>query len=118
MLLLMNKLRIGYKLVRQLQNKYYSAIETIGMAEYKINEYTKPLFHCGPLAVFESLQDAIRFNNALPRKCKIFECQYLESSASTLWRPIETCIGYDEASMPKGTKLADNVMLTEEISSN
>lgn len=81
---------------------------------YKINEYILPQIGGGPLAVFDTLENAKRL--CLESSIhKIFKCQYKQSKHKTLWflsgkKKIKTT-----NRLPTGTKFADAVKLLEEI---
>jgi hypothetical protein len=121
---------IGYKIVRRENGGYYSYIidreKYFGTVEYKVGEWVEPRDGCGPLAVFETLEDAREFL-AGPYKhvesCT-FKCKYEQSLQQEMrcysiyfLDPFQR--GYLEQCMtlfsaPEGSVLADKVMLLEE----
>jgi len=107
----------GYKIV----DNYLSSIAAPGggSISYTIGEQTVPLEHCGPLAVFRELDDALDFlvksYHGLLKLVHIFECEYEESSRTYLWIGDRGGVFQSRKGLPRGTRLAESVTLLEEV---
>jgi len=110
---------IGYKVVvchkQDEQIRYYSAIMTTNKVEYKIGEWVEHEPNAGPLAVFNTIEDAIHFVHQSVIDCwvKIFKCKYKPSKERKLWYYIEE----EKLSLsitPDGTCFAEKVKLLKE----
>jgi hypothetical protein len=93
---------------------------TKGSVVYKLGEWVKPNENCGPLAVFNNLESAKKFIGAIIitfRHVLIYKCKYVPSKRKNLWvlygNSVRTVRG--PVFFPKGTVLANKVMITEEI---
>jgi len=83
---------------------------------YKFNVWVSKKFLCGPLAIFGNIEDSKEWVKKLgfPRHFKIIKCKYFKSKETYLYHKTYSIrMHIDDA--PKGTILADKVMLLEEI---
>ena len=109
-------MKMGYKVARVLQDGTIISSRTAwykgSVVKYKIGEFVKPNNNCGPLAVFESLDNIKSFfdKNEMNDDDKIFKCVYCESKYEKLWNP-----SYELNTLPPGTKLACKVKLIKEV---
>jgi hypothetical protein len=105
-------MRLGYKVCSRHKKKLMSCMRFCSYAiEYVPDKVTKPKKDCGPLAVFDTLEDAASF---LPfNSDEIWKCEYEPSRGKSLFhknyckRRICTC--------PEGTRLARSVKLIERV---
>lgn len=85
-----------------------------GMCIYELNEITKRLEFCGPLAVFKNLKSAKKFR--LFANHKIFKCDYKPSIELSLYilhtNRVEKI---SKEYLPFGTDFADEVILRKEV---
>jgi len=128
----------GYKAVRKNKWKdngsFYSATfhpefhPEVGV-EYILEDQTVPRKGCGPLAVFDSLDDAKIFKKIIDKEMIIFECKYKKSEHYTFWRHglngslvynpkdkdiIKMVVSGLKEVIPR-TRFADVIILTKEI---
>ena len=110
----MRKPKEGYKIVSRNSHsgKFFSLIlRRSAWVQYKINKFVKYRNGCGPLAVFENLEDAKHFGDSYPQS-PIFKCHYFSSRREFLRlaprAPKSTCF-------PRGTMFATRVKLLEKI---
>lgn len=119
-----SKLKRGFKAVRTYENKNYPVASLIlGIRKLEYIPY-KPTYRPignGPLSVFENKHDAISFIKSYKGRktnLKLFKCKYLPSIDKNLWdRNLwfkHTMIVPYEV-LPKGTFLADVVVITKEV---
>lgn len=133
---------IGYKIVRVTGGKYYSAVmcndvgKVGGMkkrecVEYKLNTPAYPDPNCGPLCIFDSLENAETFllyeGSCNKMTHTIFKAEYTPSTHVknldyVIWYPQLTYLGVFrytngcyEFELPKGTVLCDSITLLEEV---
>ena len=118
----------GFKLVSVADNNTYWSWRApiLGTVEYKIGEWTVPLKGNGPLAVFDNVDNLLRFC-VLTRwhACRAFEVEHIRSTKRALWinpeyiRPPERYIPVTEKIpgffLPAGTVFASQVRLLREI---
>lgn len=114
-----------FKLVRVEPDGLKSCSEKDRVVVYRVNEWTERPSDCGPLAVFDTLENLMRFVtirgwlrivlNPLPDGIHlvIYTCEIEESKDEYLWTPgrlpmVVNCL-------PMGTVLADRVKLLEEF---
>lgn len=123
----------GYKIVninsRTEKLKSYTLSSTnMGCIEYKQNCWVSQPLHCGPLAVFENLDDALRFAESENlRSSHAFEmfalwsCDYIPSPERRLWTmrysPYSRArkVIYYRFPLPHGTRFARRVRLLNNI---
>lgn len=115
----------GYKVVYALdaRTKTSSNAPTACGTVYHVNKESHRRPFCGPLAVFKTKKDAIRFFKdcymTLNSGFCIFKCKYIPTKLKTksLWgrQKDGTLIPFEQNSVPKGTAFADTVMITEEV---
>ena len=116
----------GFKLVSVADdNTYWSwSSPATGEVEYKIGEWTMPLQGNGPLAVFDNMDNLLRFTDpGAWHRNRIFEAEYIRSTEHALWidykyiHPLERhipAIGkVTRGDLPTGTVLASRVRLLE-----
>ena len=133
-----NKLNIkkGYKIIRiqseteKLRSYVLSALSGMdeGCIEYEQNSWVSQPLHCGPLAVFENHDDALRF--AEDQKLRslhtsgafaLWSCDYIPSQERTLWMPCYLPLSrtrkvqYNSFPLPPGTRFAQRVRLLNNI---
>ena len=104
------KIKIGYKIVRVWNGKYYSWIEypdDHACVKYIIGKTSKPRSGCGPLCVFSKLRKAKNWVNMFTdRKCIILRVQYVSSKGHSVWTHDESTL--IDTLLP-GTVLANSV---------
>lgn len=88
--------------------------------EYFVGSETKPKNGDGPLALFNTRENAIKFVHNFcvsEEKYRVYRCHYLESNRKKLYymkengKPI-----YSNFALPEGSVLAESVVLIEEVS--
>jgi len=108
---------IGYKCVRksaEVGGKYYSFIRGYdGCTQYFINKPTVPNPYCGPMAVFSDIKSARNFAISVGSNESIFMVKYKRSTQTKLYTRYTTYSGV--IGFPKGTVLADEVILLEDV---
>jgi hypothetical protein len=111
---MMKNERIGYKVVVfSFDNNYESAtISGIANVIYFVDKWVEPRMGNGPLAVFDTFEDAESFAS---HEEKIFECKYVPSEEKILWRWHGSYELFAKGDFPPGTVLADKVMLLKEV---
>lgn len=102
------KTLIGYKVLYN--RSMFSPLGLNGMVEYKINEWVSPNKDCGPLCVFNNIQDAINFMGESFDSFRIYECLYEPSEEKHIYFGLKE-IGKSLYRLPKGTVLASRVKL-------
>ena len=115
---------VGYKVVtcRGNNNLYSYSGYLKYMSTYAVNVVTNRQRGCGPLAVFSTLEAAVRFccpSPLPPNEKHIYKCEYIPSSERGLWVPAEDeivrlhpgSIVRHSDKYPPGTVFADAVML-------
>ena len=118
----MDEMKVGYKLVSFKGNKKWSfnlkVFDTIekGCVEYIVGKPAIPKADCGPLALFDTVENARNFlasfnNRWIYDTGRIYQCQYKPSSETTLWYGDLVC----EAFLPLGTILADEIILGKAV---
>jgi len=90
--------------------------------QYRLGKETKPAYENGPLAVFDTLEHASHFLacNVIDigkLDLHIYKCRYRPSVRGTMsfYDQTGTLYVLFSTKFPMGTRLADAVMLTEEI---
>lgn len=102
----------GFKVVFVQGSELFSVCERLAEVAYAIGKVTKPLKNCGPLCVFDNEEDARKFKMGTDA---VYKCKYSRSKHDRVWnRDTSTSIMF----LPKGTVLADEVILTEELLPN
>ena len=113
--------RHGFKVVSVFKGEYYSAMHPVAK-KYQIYKPTYRNVVNGPLAVFKNKLDATKFIISLYRptylepgclNLKLFKCYYFPSKDKDLWFNEDIVILHKD--LPKGTALADIVIITKEI---
>lgn len=130
-----NKLNIkkGYKIVsissrtEKLRSYALSGVDE-GCIEYEQNSWVSQPLYCGPLAVFENHDDALRF--AEDQKLRIlfssevfalWSCDYIPSQERTLWMTYKPLfsrtrkVQYNNFPLADGTRFARRVRLLNNI---
>jgi len=123
----------GYKIVsissmtEKLRSYALSGMDE-GCIEYEQNSWVSQPLHCGPLAVFEALDDALQF--AKDQKLRslhtsgafaLWSCDYIPSQERTLWMPCYPLfsrarkVAYNSFLLPRGTRFAQRVRLLNNI---
>lgn len=121
----------GYKIVsissrtEKLRSYALSGMDE-GCIEYKQNSWVSQPLYCGPLAVFEALDDALQF--AKDQKLRIlfssevfalWSCDYIPSQERKLWMPCRRAgarkVAYNSFLPPHGTRFARRVRLQANI---
>jgi len=114
----------GYKIVETICGKLYSFTMQTRPTAYRKKATTVPKIGYGPLAVFDTLENALRFIGypdvgPVARHAEIWRCRYVPSKGTELFHPdffsktlqrtlpLRAC--------PKGTRLADKVFLIERV---
>lgn len=113
----------GFKLVSVADdNTYWSWGPPIsGAVEYKIGEWTVPLPENGPLALFDNMDNLLRFFDPYEWKYdRVFEVEYISSTERVLWvDPKYMYLPETEKVMKvglsAGTVLASQIRLLQEI---
>ena len=109
------KYETGYKVVRKRSLISCTVIGKNIAVRYKINEWVKPIKDCGPFCVFNTIEDAERFNHQM--LASIYECLYERSSDRYVY--IQIPYTAPEArpllDLPTGTVLATKVKLIRGI---
>jgi hypothetical protein len=122
---------IGYKVVRRDKGYLRSYVCSLAaVARYRKDCFVRPKEGNGPLAVFDTLKDAIAFRASdqskgnydgfitaaqIQKKYPIFKCEYTASHYHDLWETY-TC-GYKlfGTLIPSNTKFADKVKLIKKV---
>ena len=123
----------GYKIVsissmtEKLRSYALSGMDE-GCIEYEQNSWVSQPLYCGPLTVFENLDDALQF--AKDQKLRIlfssevfalWSCDYIPSQERTLWMPCyppfsrARKVAYNSFILPHGTRFARRVRLLNNI---
>jgi len=123
----------GYKIVsissmtEKLRSYALSGMDE-GCIEYEQNCWVSQPLHCGPLAVFEALDDALLF--AKDQKLRslhtsgafaLWSCDYIPSPERTLWMPYHPLfsrtreVKYYNFPLAYGTRFAQRVRLLNNI---
>ena len=86
---------------------------------YRRDGWTYPHERCGPLAVFEDIENANEFAarykgwKGSSYEYEVWECEYTPSTDKNMWTWMDEPPSPD--SIPDGTVLADGVRLTEQV---
>ena len=130
-----NKLNIkkGYKIIRiqsetEKLRSYALSDRDEGCIEYEQNSWVSQPLYSGPLAVFETLDDALRFSEDQELRSldtseayALWSCDYIPSQERTLWMPYSPLysrtrkVQYNDFSLPPGTRFARRVRLLNNI---
>ena len=112
----------GYKVVRTESDGCYSAVmEGSYRIAYAVGMLSVPRPRSGPLCVFGSLNDAIRYKQVYfdHDECGvivgIYECEYEPSQEDKIYLPHIRGDGRPLSAVPPGTQLAKSVMLTKAV---
>jgi hypothetical protein len=119
----MNDIRDGYKLVSVRHGgKCVSYCMGFGEVHYIENEWAIPRERFGPLAVFDTLENVWDFldSDRINDGDKIFKCKYVPSERGSVWFFNSNNEKHWEflKFLPCGTRLADKVMIIEEVKKN
>ena len=132
MRLFSKRVRNGIKICSEYFDDYRSAFDCGKTVDYERYEWRSRPEKCGPLAVFENVREAVDFlvscgwlevydekidyseSNGEYRKV-LFKCKYKKSKDVDLWD--EYC-EMSSNELPRGTILADEVMILEMIEWN
>lgn len=117
---------IGYKVCLEFNGYYLAAFPTINPyvdVYYSFDTYVAPKKGCGPLCVFDTLDNAIMFSKKYCINYTIFECDYETSEERTIYRTesypfsgeIKVTQGPTLKDLPVGTALASKVVLIKKI---
>ena len=100
----------GYKVVRRLGDRLESCfhVKLDAVVEYRVGEWTSPNAGCGPLALFDTLEHAIEFNEKRVPRRSIYKCEYVPSPQRWLSRGYQSEVW---SALPKGTLLANAIKL-------
>ena len=99
----------GYKVVRKRTLLSY-IINGIGdVLRYKVNKWIKPRKGCGPICIFNTIEDAKKFKRD---NHTIYECLYERSPEHRVYNGNE---GESIFHLPRGTILATKVKLLRRI---
>lgn len=122
------KTEIGYKLVTNIQGRYFSYVSASGRVEYKLNEFIKRDMINGPFALFNTFVEAEAFilddTNQLSTidrdlSFMLFKVEYVKSRSHRLWRTIIFYNGKNKRLYcdfePASTVYANQVKLLELI---
>jgi len=122
----------GYKLVGitrtgKLRSYALSSIDE-GCIEYEQNCWVSQPLHCGPLAVFNALDDALQFAKdqklrslGIHRVFALWSCDYIPSPERTLWMTYKPLfsgtrkVQYNNFPLAYGTRFAQRVRLLNNI---
>jgi len=113
----MNEVKIGYKVVKNIDGKLISGSVDKGSVEYARGIMTKPRLFTGPLTVFTSKFLAIGFiatlSDANRPIAEVHKCNYETTSCASVFR-VKNCMIDSKplSELPHGTALAKNVTLT------
>ena len=103
----------GYKVVFVAWDNTLESAYSSKPVIYRLNEWVEPFLGDGPLACFDSMENAYSFC-PYDDYFKVYECEYNESEERELyrtWRPWRTPIN----ECPQGTVFASRVKLLEEV---
>lgn len=110
----------GFKIVTNELDALFSAIVhlEIGSVEYKPNEWIHPNQGCGPLAVFNTMENLMKFVSffyGLIEPSEIWECEYEPSEKKRMYMNDKYERYLTLGNAPEGTVLADKVKLTKKV---
>lgn len=79
----------GYKVVREIDDKFVSSSDRGRVVEYRLNKYTKRPANCGPFVVFSPFAIAKHFAEFMAEMWWeypfiVFKCRFLPSEQSEL----------------------------------
>ena len=116
---------IGYKVVSKINSKSFGPATYLALqsVRYRIGKTTThDPEKAGPMAVFDSKENAIQFISAIYADCVtsetlyILKVSYVESNLRALWKHIGRYISeYHLLQLPPGTFLAESVTPLEEL---
>jgi hypothetical protein len=106
----------AYKVIREKNGKLYSGwiCNFNAVTEYKIGKWTGRRRGCGPLGTFKRLKNAKEFIYECAPNSTIYKCYIKISKYKNFWYTMEKtnyCVNSDSSTLPRGTILADKVML-------
>lgn len=110
----------GYKVVSfNNLNEYFSVLSST-RTKYKVGIPTIRSLRCGPLTLFDSLENAHRFvspRHTTAFSMSIFECEYTQSTSKSLWIHHTRPDWVEEMThnFPLGTLFADSITLTNKV---
>jgi hypothetical protein len=106
--------KIGYKVIVNCLGGHYESVAMFGIANviYFVDKWVEPRMGNGPLAAFDTFEDAESFSVDTDM---IFKCKYIPSKEKKLWYRGVGGRLFAKGDFPTGTVLADKVMLLEEI---
>ena len=112
---------IGYKIVSKINSKAFGPATKLALqsVRYRIGKTTThDPEKAGPMAVFDSEENAIRFISVIHADCVtsdtlyILKVSYVESNFRVLWKHVGR---YMLVQLPLGTSLAESVTPLEEL---
>jgi hypothetical protein len=116
-------IKIGYKVTNNASGSWTITPREIGYRKYKLKETTYPNINCGPLAIFDTLENAKVYllkgwdhiqkygYNSYFNFGKIYKCKYRVSENDTFWMGERQSFHFT----PEGTMYADWITLLQEI---
>ena len=109
----MENIRIGYKAVLKHSLRSF-AIPARVSVKYEVNTWVSPCYGCGPLCVFDTLQDALHFVGK-DDSISIYECIYEKSKQNKIYYISSGEFSHKRplVKLPKGTVLANKVKLVK-----
>ena len=116
----MSEIKTGYKIVQINSDGSYGSCSLFshvkGFTKYKLNKWVNHKKNCGPLAVFDFLNNVKFFieENLIIGNIKTFECEYIESKLNSLF-VYKSGENLECFATPHGTCYADRVKLIKEI---
>ena len=111
--------KIGYKVVRVVDGELHSyIIIRQPSVTYEVGKTKRPRKGCGPLCIFRDAHTAKVFADAIedtrwPTGYRVYKCSYKKSRATQVYIPSHVVRDMDL--LPKGTILASEVTLIEEV---
>lgn len=107
--------KLGWKVINYKSNPGSAFITPTmkGFVRYPFSKKTTPQPGCGPLCVFGKKTDAERFARQFHGR-KAYPCAYRPSIYNQVWRSVNSSVIRLLEFLPKGTVLADEVVLLKE----
>lgn len=105
----------GYKIVDQ-NDRSFSTGAWGAEVDYKRNMLVGPRAGCGPLAVFNTLENVKEFLDRfgwMPAMVRVYECTYVASEDTFLWKKNIPYNGFQD--LPPGTRFASLVSLNRRL---
>ena len=106
----------GIKVCRVELDGFKSAFNDGRVVDYKIGKWAKRPEKCGPLAVFDTVENAKGFIDSGFDSKKFFRCKYKPSKETRLYKTYKGGgVSEKEWALPYGTIFADKVKIIKEI---